>query len=82
MLYLPTWQADKPKGSIVLDLAVVGKSQRKPFGFFVRTPERILMLWPVSKEERDVWIESITSAITVQYPTPLCTTSICPPIRK
>jgi len=67
LTYFKNEKADKLKGSIVLDLAVVGKSHRKPFGFFVRTPERILMLWPINKEERDMWIEAITSAITVQY---------------
>jgi len=67
LYYYKNEKSDKPKGSVVLDLAVVGKSQRKAFGFFVRTPERILMMWPESKEERDSWIEAIAGSITVQY---------------
>jgi len=65
--YYQNEKSEKKKGSIGLEMAVVATSQRKPFCFFVRTPQRILMMWPESREERDSWIEAIKQGVTTQY---------------
>jgi len=33
----------------------------------VRTPQRILMMWPESRDERDSWIAAIKIGVTTQY---------------
>lgn len=35
-------------------------------------------MWPLTKEERDMWIEAISGAITVQYPLYVCICSNVP----
>jgi len=65
--YYKAETSEQPKGTIKLEMAVVATSQRKPFCFFVRTPQRILMMWPESRDERDGWIEAIKCGVMIQY---------------
>lgn len=34
-------------------------SDRKPFAFFVATPDTVVNVWPNTKEERDEWMVAI-----------------------
>lgn len=57
----------KVRGSVSLEVATVAPSHKRPGAFFVRIPERALLLWPQTTEERDRWIAAIQETVDVLY---------------
>jgi len=63
--YYKDSKASKSLGIMVLAEAAVHASSRKPFGFFVATPDRVLNIWPNSQQDRDEWMTAIRGVIRV-----------------
>ncbi len=51
------------RGTVALAEATVSTSDRKPFSFFVASPDVIVNIWPTSKEERDEWMVAIKNVV-------------------
>jgi len=49
--------------SIALSEAAVSISDRKPFAFFVASPDKVINIWPQSKQERDEWMNAIKNVV-------------------
>jgi hypothetical protein len=55
--------------SIAVNLAeaAVCISDRKPFSFFVASPDKVINIWPQSKLERDDWMNAIKNVVRTPF---------------
>lgn len=67
LTWYKTPKRGKVRGSVSLEVATVAPSHKRPGAFFVRIPERAILLWPQSTEERDRWIAAIQETVDVLY---------------